>query len=60
MVLTNSRRVREDLVSGWSRTSDDTRRDREGGVEDTLIQLGLAVSASKPWMTGLPGLGLKT
>lgn len=35
------------------------RRDHGGNVADTQLQLGLVVSVSKPWATGLPGLGLK-
>jgi hypothetical protein len=53
------KRRREDLVIGRSRTGDDTRWDRGAGVVDTLLQLGLAVSASKPQVAGLAGLGLK-
>jgi hypothetical protein len=47
--LTKSRWVCEDLVIGWLRTSGDTRRDCRAGVVDMRPQLGLAVSASKPW-----------
>jgi hypothetical protein len=46
--LTKSRRLHKDLVIGWLRTSGDTHRDCVGGVADTRLQLGLAISTSKP------------
>jgi hypothetical protein len=46
-------------VIGRLRTSGDTRRDRGGSIADMRLQLGLVVSASKPWATSLSGLGLK-
>ena len=45
---------------GRSRTDDDRRRDRGGGVAETLLQLGLMVNlGSKPLAT-VYWLGLKT
>jgi hypothetical protein len=37
----------------------DTRRDRGGGIADMLLQLCLAVWASKPLSNNLAGLNLK-
>jgi hypothetical protein len=35
-------------------------RDRGGSIVHTLFQLGLVVLASKSWVDGLSGFGLKT
>jgi len=57
--LTKSSKGRADLVIGWSRTDGDTRQDHGGGIADTLLQLGLAVWASKPLVDGFAVFGLE-
>ena len=55
--LTKSTRGAKDLVIRWSRTNNDTCRDRGRGVADTLLRLGLMVWASKPPADGFAGFG---
>jgi hypothetical protein len=47
-------------VIGQSRTDSDTCQDCGGGIADILLQLRLAVWASKPLSDNLAGLDLKT
>ena len=45
---------------GRSRTDDDRRRDRGGGVAETLLQLGLVVTLGSKPLAMVYWLGLKT